>query len=149
LTEVKPSRNSIRRPLTHGAVSRQTVSRIRSYLFSCSYFKVKVFPELAMQPRKGSSRASFLNSVLDGDEWSTPAPDRCTHGNKRWLPPYRRLSGPPGRNWTGGQMITSLCPDRRSNPKSFHRSESLYRLSYVAPISIYAPKVYTFSLICR
>ena len=75
----------------------------------------------------------FMTTALEGGEWSAARPGRTLPPGKTWYPLYRRLvvqeaGWAPGPVWTGGKSRPTgiRSPDRSA------RSQSLYRLSYLA-----------------
>jgi hypothetical protein len=76
------------------------------------------------------SSYSFLNSALDGGEWSASRPGRALLPRKGPpVPLDRRLVGPrAGLDAEAKRKI--LCPCRGSNPDRPTRSQTLYWLSY-------------------
>jgi len=69
-----------------------------------------------------------MTAALEGGEWAAARPGRTLPQGKTRYPFYRRLGGPQG--WSGlaeNLVITGIqSPDRPA------RSQSLYRLSYLA-----------------
>ena len=76
-----------------------------------------------------SSTLSLI-SVVDGNGWSTPRPDRCTPRKEAWYPLYRRLGGSQSR-YERAQKISP--PTGNRSPDCPVRSQSPHRLSYPGP----------------
>ena len=70
-----------------------------------------------------------MTTALEGGEGSESRPSRSLPPGKTWYPLYRRLGGPPGPVWTGAK---NLAPTGIRSPVCPARSQSLYRLSYLA-----------------
>jgi len=71
---------------------------------------------------------SSKTSALEGGEGSASRPGRTLPPGKIRYPLYRRLGGPQGRS--GGAEY--LAPTEIRSPDRPARSQSLYRLSYLA-----------------
>ena len=55
-----------------------------------------------------------MTAALEGGEWAAARPGRTLPPGKTRYPFYRRLGGPPGPGWTGGNSRPhrDLIPDR-------------------------------------
>ena len=77
---------------------------------------------------------SFMTMALEGGEGSASHSGRSLSPGKTWYLLHRRLGGPQGRS---GQVRKISPPTGIRSPARPSRSQSLYRLSYMAQFYIY------------
>ena len=78
-----------------------------------------------------------MTTALEGGEGSASRPGRFLPPGKTRYPLYRRLGGTQG--WSG--QVRKISPSPAFDPRTAARSQSLYRLSYLGPLTSSVPLI--------